>query len=72
VAGYFRVLHGWSSAINSVGCRAAAELVGGDCWRAREREIDIVRSAVCIDEDDKRMAIRRTADIGAKRPLTYG
>ncbi|MEH2567968.1 hypothetical protein [Bradyrhizobium sp. AZCC 2289] len=33
----------------------------------RERgQIDIVRSATCVDTDDKRMAIRRTADIAAK------
>jgi hypothetical protein len=33
----------------------------------RERgQIDIVRSATCVDTDDKRMAIRRTADIGAQ------
>jgi hypothetical protein len=36
----------------------------------RERgQIDIVRSATCLDKADKRMAIRRTADIGANRPL---
>jgi len=36
----------------------------------RERgQIDIVRSATCVDTDDKRMAIRRTADIGAKQPF---
>jgi hypothetical protein len=44
---------------------AAAEVVDEGCGRARERgEIDILRSATCIDKDDKRMAIRRTADIG--------
>jgi hypothetical protein len=31
----------------------------------RERgQIDIVRSATCVDKADKRMAIRRMADIG--------
>jgi hypothetical protein len=29
-------------------------------------QIDIVRSATCVDKDDKRMAIRRTADIAAE------
>jgi hypothetical protein len=29
-------------------------------------QIDIVRSATCVDKADQRMAIRRTADIGAK------
>jgi hypothetical protein len=48
---------------------AAAEVVDKGCRRVRERgEIDIVRSATCIDTDDKRVAIRRTADI-AKRTL---
>jgi hypothetical protein len=32
----------------------------------QRRRIDIVRSATCVDTDDKRMAIRRTADIGAQ------
>lgn len=42
----------------------------------RERgQIDIVRSATCVDTDDKRMAIRRTADIAAKAvvgTMVYG
>ena len=47
---------------------AAAEVVDEGCRRVRARgQIDIVRSATCVDTDDKRMAIRRTADIGAKR-----
>jgi hypothetical protein len=50
---------------------AAAEVVDECCRRVRERgQIDIVRSATCVDTDDKRMAIRRTADIGAKRSLS--
>jgi hypothetical protein len=50
---------------------AAAEVVDEGCRRVCERgQIDIVRSATCVDTDDKRMAIRRTADIGAKRPFT--
>ena len=49
---------------------AAAEVVDEGCRRVRERgQIDIVRSATCVDTDDKRMAIRRTADIGARRSL---
>jgi hypothetical protein len=44
---------------------AAAEVVDEGCRRVRERgQIDIVRSATCVAKDDKRMAIRRTADIG--------
>jgi hypothetical protein len=51
---------------------AAAEVVDEGCRRARERgEIDIVRSAICIDKDDKRMAIRRTAHIGANRTYPH-
>ena len=46
---------------------AAAEVVDEGCRRARERgQIDIVRSATYIDTEDKRMAIRRAADIGAQ------
>ena len=49
---------------------AAAEVVDEGCRRVRERgQIDIVRSATCVDKADQRMAIRRTADIGAKRTL---
>jgi hypothetical protein len=49
---------------------AAVEVVDEGCRRVRERgQIDIVWSATCVDTDDKRMAIRRTADIGAKRPF---
>ena len=49
---------------------AAAEVVDEGCRRIRERgEIDIVRSATCIDKDDKRMAMRRTADIGCKADI---
>jgi hypothetical protein len=49
---------------------AAAEVVDEGCRRVRERgQIDIVRSATCVDKDDKRMAIRRTAAVGAKRPF---
>jgi hypothetical protein len=45
---------------------AAAGVVDEGCRRVRERgQIDIVR--LRVDTDDKRMAIRRTADIGAKR-----
>ena len=48
---------------------AAAEVVDEGCRRVRERgQIDIVRSATCVDKADKRMAIRRMADIGAKLP----
>jgi hypothetical protein len=48
---------------------AAAEVVDECCRRVRERgQIDIVRSATCLDKADKRMAIRRMADIGAKLP----
>jgi len=47
---------------------AAAEVVDEGCRRVSERgQIDIVRSATCVDTDDKRMAIRPTADIGAQR-----
>jgi acetyl-CoA acetyltransferase len=47
---------------------AAAEVVDEGCRRVRERgQIDIVRSAN-LDKADKRMAIRRMADIGAKLP----
>jgi hypothetical protein len=50
---------------------AAAEVVDEGCRRVRERgQIDIVRSATCLDKADKRMAIRRMADIGAKRSLS--
>jgi hypothetical protein len=46
---------------------AAAGVVDEGCRRVRERgQIDTVRSATCVDTDDKRMAIRRTADIGAQ------
>lgn len=46
---------------------AAAEVVDEGCRRVRERgQIDIVRSATCVDKADQRMAIRRTADIGAQ------
>jgi hypothetical protein len=49
---------------------AAAEVVDEGCRRVRERgQIDIVRSATCVDKADQRMAIRRTAAIGAKRPF---
>ena len=45
---------------------AAAEVVDEGCRRVRERgQIDIVGSAP--GHGDKRLAIRRTADIGAKR-----
>jgi predicted enzyme related to lactoylglutathione lyase len=48
---------------------AAAKVVDEGCRRVRERgQIDVVRYATCVDTEDKRMAIRRTADIGAKRP----
>jgi hypothetical protein len=44
---------------------AAAEVVDEGCRRVRERgQIDIVRSATCVDTDDKGKAIRRTTDIG--------
>jgi hypothetical protein len=44
---------------------AAAEVVDEGCRRVRERcQVDIVRSATCVDKADQRMAIRRTADIG--------
>ena len=47
---------------------AAAEVVDEGCRRVRERgQIDIVRSATCVDKADQRLSIRRTADIGAKR-----
>ncbi|MGZ5875837.1 MAG: hypothetical protein ACXWKP_27480 [Bradyrhizobium sp.] len=46
---------------------AAGEVVDEGCRRVRERgQIDIVRSATCVDKDDKRMPIRRTADIAAE------
>ena len=38
--------------------------VVGECVSAGQ--IDIVRSATCVDKDDKRMAIHRTADIAAE------
>ena len=48
---------------------AAAEVVDEGCRRVRERgQIDIVRSAN-LDKADKRMAIRRKVDIGAKPPF---
>jgi hypothetical protein len=46
---------------------AAGEVMDEDCRRARERgQIDIVRSATRVDKADKRMAIRRMADIGCR------
>ena len=46
---------------------AAAEVVDEGCRRVRERgQIDIVRSATCVDTDDKRMAIRRTVEPAAQ------
>jgi hypothetical protein len=49
--------------------QAAAEVMDEGCRRARERgPIDIVRSATYVDKADKRMAIRRMADIGGAKP----
>jgi len=46
---------------------AAAEVVDEGCRRVRERgQIDIVRSATCIDKDDKRMAMRRPVEPAAQ------
>jgi hypothetical protein len=69
----------WSNAISPDGWRpqhtsrtgGGCRVVDEGCRRARERgQIDIVRSATYIDTEDKRMAIRRAADIGAQ--LTTG
>ena len=47
---------------------AAAEVVDEGCRQVRERgQIDIVRSATCVDKADQRLSIRRTADIGVRR-----